>query len=90
VARRKTAEQIADQQETVLKARDAYHIADAQYRAGVVSLLTVLTTENALFPAEDALVQDKLANLEAMVALFQALGGGWTERQEASSDVGPP
>ncbi|HEV2549773.1 MAG TPA: efflux transporter outer membrane subunit [Stellaceae bacterium] len=89
VARRKTAEQITDQQETVLKARDAYRIADAQFRAGVVSLLTVLTTENALFPAEDALVQDRLANLEAVVALFQALGGGWTGQQEASSDDGP-
>jgi outer membrane protein, multidrug efflux system len=92
VARRKTAEQTADQQDTVLKARQAYQISEQQYRAGTVTLLTVLNTENALFPAEDALVQDKLANLEAIVSLFQALGGGWTEAPastEAAMPQGP-
>jgi outer membrane protein, multidrug efflux system len=91
VARQKSAEQTADQEDTVAKARRAYSIAAAQYRAGTVNLLTVLTTENALFPAEDTLVQDKLANTEAIVSLFQALGGGWTEKdvrpQEASSSA---
>ncbi|HUH84473.1 MAG TPA: efflux transporter outer membrane subunit [Stellaceae bacterium] len=79
IARQKTEDQTVDQQDTVQKARQAYQISERQYRAGTVTLLTVLTTENALFPAEDTLVQDKLANLEATVSLFQALGGGWTE-----------
>ena len=79
IAARKTAEQTADEQETVVAAREAYRISTVQYRAGTVTLLTVLNTENALFPDEDTLVQDKLASLEAVVGLFQALGGGWTD-----------
>jgi NodT family efflux transporter outer membrane factor (OMF) lipoprotein len=65
------------QQEAVDRARRAYAISTAQLRAGTVNLLTVLNTENALFPAEDALVQAKLAKIEASVGLIKALGGGW-------------
>ena len=45
--------------------------------AGTVNVLTVLNTENALFTAEDALVQVEYARLQALVDLFTALGGGW-------------
>jgi outer membrane protein, multidrug efflux system len=38
----------------------------------------VLNTENALFVAEDALVQVRQAHLQGLVSLFNALGGGWT------------
>jgi NodT family efflux transporter outer membrane factor (OMF) lipoprotein len=65
------------QQEAVDRARRAYAISTAQLRAGTVNLLTVLNTENSLFPAEDALVQAKLARVEASVSLIRALGGGW-------------
>lgn len=87
IATRKTAEQLEDQEDTVAKARLAYQISEAQYQGGTVTLLTVLTTENALFPAETTLVQDRLAYLQAVVGLFQALGGGWTG--EASA-IDPP
>jgi NodT family efflux transporter outer membrane factor (OMF) lipoprotein len=65
------------QQDAVDRARRAYAISTAQLRAGTVNLLTVLNTENSLFPAEDALVQAKLARMEASVSLVKALGGGW-------------
>jgi outer membrane protein, multidrug efflux system len=84
IATRKTVEQTQDQLQTVLKARQAYHISTAQYRAGTVNLLTVLNTENALFPDEDTLVQDELASLEAVVSLFEALGGGWGDPMAAT------
>lgn len=77
VATQKTAEQEADQTDTVAKARQAFEISEVQYRAGTVTLLTVLTTEAALFSAEDTLVQVRLAHMQAIVSLFQALGGGW-------------
>jgi outer membrane protein, multidrug efflux system len=87
-ATQKTGEQLTDQQYTVEKAREAYRISQAQYTAGTITLLTVLTTENNLFTAETALVQDRLANLVAMVGLFQALGGGWTESTTTAAVVG--
>jgi outer membrane protein TolC len=39
--------------------------------------LTVLNTENALFSAQDVLVQVQYFHLQALIDLFTALGGGW-------------
>jgi outer membrane protein, multidrug efflux system len=86
VASRRTGEQQADEDIAVQKARLAYDISQAQFRIGTIDLLTVLTTENALFTADDLLVQDELAHAQALVGLFNALGGGWQD-----SDIkGPP
>lgn len=85
VATRQTAEQEQRQQEAVTAARRAYDISSAELRAGTVDLLTVLTAQNALFNAEDALVQVRLARLQATVGLIKALGGGWQQTQETSS-----
>ena len=38
---------------------------------------STVRTVDALFPAEDALAQVKLARVQASVSLFRALGGGW-------------
>jgi outer membrane protein, multidrug efflux system len=58
-------------------ARQAYELSQTQFHAGTINILTVLSTETALFTAEDALAQVKLAHLQALVGLFNALGGGW-------------
>ncbi len=79
VAMQQTELQVQRQQDAVDKARRAYDISVAQLEAGTVNLLTVLNTENALFPAQDALVQAKFAHLQAIVGLFKALGGGWRQ-----------
>jgi outer membrane protein TolC len=55
----------------------AYRFAQAQMRAGTISVLTLLNTQTALFSTRDALAQAKFAHLQALVALYQALGGGW-------------
>jgi outer membrane protein TolC len=36
-----------------------------------------------MFSARDALAQAKYARLLALVSLYQALGGGWENNQEA-------
>jgi outer membrane protein, multidrug efflux system len=77
VAAQQTAEQLQRQQEAVTTARRAYDFAQAQMSAGTVNILTVLNTENALFGAQDQLVQVNYLHLQALVALFTALGGGW-------------
>jgi outer membrane protein TolC len=43
----------------------------------------VLQTEESLFTAEDNLIQDQLARLDAVLSLFQALGGGWPNEPHA-------
>ncbi len=77
VAARQTADQQDRQQQAVAKARRAYEFAQAQMAAGTVNVLTVLNTENALFSAQDTLVQVRYSHLQALVDLYTALGGGW-------------
>ncbi|MBV8650054.1 MAG: TolC family protein, partial [Alphaproteobacteria bacterium] len=80
-ATQRTAEQQSYQDTTVAQARRSYEIAEARYRVGLTDLLTVLNTENALFPAEDEAVQVRLAHMQGLVSLFNALGGGWSESE---------
>jgi NodT family efflux transporter outer membrane factor (OMF) lipoprotein len=77
VAVRETAEQLERQREAVAKARRAYEFARAQLAAGTINVLTVLNTENAMFSAQDGLVQVEYSHLQALVDLYTALGGGW-------------
>jgi NodT family efflux transporter outer membrane factor (OMF) lipoprotein len=60
-------------------AREAFQIAQLQYRQGTTDLLTVLQSQQTLYSAQDQLVQVKLAHMQAVVHLYAALGGGWTE-----------
>jgi NodT family efflux transporter outer membrane factor (OMF) lipoprotein len=77
VATRQTADQREKQRDAVAKARRAFEFAQLQMKAGTVNILTVLNTENALFSAQDVLVQVEYSHLQALVDLFTALGGGW-------------
>jgi outer membrane protein, multidrug efflux system len=77
VAARQTLEQQVRQQQAVDKALQAYQFAQTQMSAGIVNILTVLNTENALFSAQDELVQIKYLYLQSLVDLYTALGGGW-------------
>jgi NodT family efflux transporter outer membrane factor (OMF) lipoprotein len=78
-AARQTAEQQQRQQDAVTMARRAYEFAQQQMSAGIVNILTVLNTENALFSAQDQLVQVNYLHLQALVDLYTALGGGWQQ-----------
>jgi multidrug efflux system outer membrane protein len=62
----------------VARARIALTAAEAQLRVGVVDIGTVLTAEQTLLSDENTLVNARLARLQASVALYKALGGGWT------------
>src|SRR6185312_7451123 len=62
-----------DEQEKVLAA------ARRKYTAGYADFLVVTDAERALYGARDQLSDIKRARLAASVALFKALGGGWTK-----------
>jgi len=61
----------------VSTSRQAFQIAETRLREGTVDLVTVLQTQQTLFTAEDLLVQVRLLRLQAVLSLFQALGGSW-------------
>jgi outer membrane protein, multidrug efflux system len=60
-------------------AHEAFGISQLQYRQGVADLLNVLQAQQTLFQAKDELAQAKLARLQALVHVYEALGGGWQE-----------
>ena len=68
-------------------AREGFGIASLQYRQGAADLLTVLQTQQTLFQAEDQLAQSALANRQAIVHLFEALGGGWQEAPQDRTQI---
>jgi outer membrane protein, multidrug efflux system len=79
VATQQTTEQQLRQQEAVERARRAFQFAQTQMSAGTANILTVLNTENALFSAQDELVQVQYLHFQSLVNLFTALGGGWQQ-----------
>ncbi|MEB0204510.1 efflux transporter outer membrane subunit [Pseudomonas sp. CCC3.1] len=65
------------QDEELKQAQHAFDIAQSRYQAGAEVLLTVLETQRTLYQAQDQNVQLRLARLQASIALYKALGGGW-------------
>ncbi len=74
---RQTASRERLQGEVVNSSRRAFDIAEQRLREGTVDLVTVLQTQQTLYSAIDTQVQARLAHLQAIVSLYQALGGGW-------------
>ncbi|MNN02389.1 Outer membrane protein OprM precursor [compost metagenome] len=67
------------QAEQVRQARLAFELADSRYRAGAENLLTLLDAQRTLYAAQDLQAALRQARLQASVALYKALGGGWKE-----------
>jgi len=65
------------QSEELSQAQTAFNIAQSRYQAGAEDLLTVLETQRTLYAAQDLNVQLRLSRLQASIALYKALGGGW-------------
>lgn len=60
-------------------AREAFRISQLQYEEGTANLLNILQAQQTLFGARDQLAQVRLARLQGVVHLYEALGGGWKE-----------
>ncbi|MCA8143491.1 TolC family protein, partial [Burkholderia multivorans] len=69
-------------------AQDYYDLAQARYRAGTDSFLTLLTAQRTLYTAQQQLVTDQLSKLSNLVTLYKVLGGGWSERTGDVSQSG--
>jgi len=77
------AEQEALETEAVRTAQRSADIAGAQLQAGTVDIITVLNTQTTLFGDQDTLAQVRVSRFLALVALYKALGGGWTIPEHA-------
>jgi outer membrane protein, multidrug efflux system len=77
ISHQKYAE-VRTQQARAVKAYDeAFQISLKRYNAGRTSYFEVLLNQQQLFPAEITLSQTELNQLNVIVQLYKALGGGW-------------
>jgi multidrug efflux system outer membrane protein len=74
--------------EVVTATRKAVDLATKLYTQGETNFLDVLVAQRALFSSEDALVQSTGTVSTNLVALYKALGGGWTDRSSEGGNVG--
>ena len=92
VSRTKSAEQLQAQERLVKSLSEYERLARLQYDGGFTDYLTVLNAQQQLFPAELNYTQVQAQNLNALVGLYKAMGGGWIVEAErmASQPAGAP
>ena len=90
IAIRKTAEQERLRAVAVKSARRAFEITGQRLREGTIDVVTLLSTQQTLFSAQDALTVARGQRLQAAVSLFQALGGGFTMDPKKLLETAPP
>ncbi|MBI2684719.1 MAG: efflux transporter outer membrane subunit [Acidobacteria bacterium] len=73
----KTREQREQQQLLVAALRESDRLSTLRYKGGMESYLQVLDSERNLFQGELALTEMRYQELNSVVQLYRALGGGW-------------
>ena len=67
------------QSRAVTAYQQAVSVSTQRYVAGKAGYFEALEAQQQLFPAENSLAQTQFNQLLAIVQLYKALGGGWTE-----------
>ena len=68
--------------EDLRRAEEFLRIAEVRYREGVIDYHRVLTAQDFLYGARNEVLRNKRAYLNAILGLYQALGGGWTRSSQ--------
>src|SRR4030095_3888551 len=85
VEHRKRREFRVQQEALLVAAADAARLADLRDKGGGTRYLDVLDSARQFFDAELGLVRANRDELVAVVRLYRALGGGWQDDREAST-----
>jgi multidrug efflux system outer membrane protein len=78
-ARGTYVEQLRAQQANVDESSDYYRLAKMRFDAGVDTYLTTLDAQRTLYAARQSLISVRETQLQNLVTLYRALGGGWNE-----------
>lgn len=79
------ADALAAQVASVQSAGDSLELSRQQFQLGAITYLSLLTAEQTYQQARISLVQAQSNRYADTAALFQALGGGWWNRQDAAT-----
>jgi outer membrane protein, multidrug efflux system len=82
---KETNDRYETQVKTLQSAQQSYQMAQEAFHAGTTNILSVFTAEAAVSTAED---QESEADI-ALVDLYQALGGGWTNQDVTAQQQTP-
>jgi len=74
---RKSQEFRVEQEQVTRAAQDATRLSTMRYKGGRASYLEVLDSDTRQFTAQIALARAQLDELNSMVLIYRALGGGW-------------
>ncbi|HEY5282058.1 MAG TPA: efflux transporter outer membrane subunit, partial [Polyangia bacterium] len=70
-------------------ARAAAQLAKQRYGVGVIDFQSVIDTERTVLSVEDSLASTRADGVLALIRLYKALGGGWSQEPETrSADMG--
>jgi NodT family efflux transporter outer membrane factor (OMF) lipoprotein len=64
-------------------ARTAAELARQRYGAGVIDFQSVIDTQRTVLSVEDSLASTRADSVLALIRLYKALGGGWSEQTES-------
>jgi NodT family efflux transporter outer membrane factor (OMF) lipoprotein len=73
----RTREQRGEEEKLVHALSESVRLSNLRYRGGLDSYLQVLDSERDLFAGQLTLAQLRLVELQSVVQLYRALGGGW-------------
>jgi multidrug efflux system outer membrane protein len=77
VANDRTREQVNQQEKLVTALSDSTRLSRLRYEGGLDSYLQVLDAERNLFQGQLVLAELRMLELQSVVRLYRALGGGW-------------
>lgn len=78
IACRRSAERLETLEKATRLARESDEVARQRYQAGEIDFLDVLDSQRTLLSLEDNLLSTRADRTAAYIALYQALGGGWS------------
>jgi multidrug efflux system outer membrane protein len=89
-AHRRLAESRVIQEREVASLREAVSVATTRYTGGLANYYEVLDAQQELFPAEIRLARTQRDQLLSVVALYRALGGGWSQERPLDPSLPTP
>ena len=88
LAARGTYDRQAAAQETLVKeVGETQRLSEMRFKNGVDDYFSVFDAQRQLYTAQQTLATIRLARLTSRVALYKALGGGWSERTVARGNA---
>ncbi|HOP40605.1 MAG TPA: efflux transporter outer membrane subunit [Geobacteraceae bacterium] len=83
----RTRERTEALERAVEAARNAELLARQRYSSGLIDFQSVLTTQRTVLAAEESLAGTRSDGVLAIISLYKALGGGWSQ-QAATTPAG--